>query len=225
MAHVLQRRGVKLVTGDTKVVERGAASGLYINMTAVGSPIPDVNVAAGNAQPRDAVIVSGTFGDHGLAIMNEREQLGLHSQVCSDVADLSGMLNALVREFSQRIHVLRDPTRGGVTTAVCDIASRSQIAVYLDEERLPVRSETRGACELLGLEPLNAANEGKALVICPNDIAESVVSFLKDYPQGKNAAKIGETISGTPGQVTLRTSIGAQRILLPPTGQEMPRIC
>jgi hydrogenase expression/formation protein HypE len=216
--------GVRVVAGDTKVVERGRGSGVFINTAGIGVRLPGIDVSAGGAQPGDAVILTGTAGDHGIAIMSQREGLAFESEIRSDVAALWPMIRELL-DACPDIHCLRDPTRGGVTGALCDIAAKSRVSIRIHEKRLPIDRQVDAACRLLGLDPLNVANEGKALVICPPEKAEAALATLQAQPLGRQATVIGEVTADKPGQVTLRTSIGGERILTPPTGEDLPRIC
>jgi hydrogenase expression/formation protein HypE len=222
--------GVLVVTGDTKVVERrrrepgAAAPGLYVNTTGIGVRPPGVDTAVAHARPGDAVIVSGTLGDHGVAVLCGREGLELSSGLESDVAPLAGMVGALL-DAVPGVHCLRDPTRGGLAAAVCDIAEASGCAVRLRESDVPVRPEVRGACDLLGLEPLNVANEGKAVVVCPAADAGRALEILRSHPAGRHARAIGEVTAGPEGMAILHTAAGGERIVVVPSGEDLPRIC
>jgi hydrogenase expression/formation protein HypE len=217
--------GVSIVTGDTKVVERSKEqSGLFINTTGIGVKVEGVDVSASNARPGDLVIVTGTIGDHGMAIMNVREGLDIRSGLVSDAAPLWGLIKC-VFDVTTNIHCLRDPTRGGVAAALCDISKKSGFSIRLKEASLPVRAEVRGACDILGMEPLNVANEGKAIVICAADERERVLNALQMHPLGKDACVIGEVCEATEGIVTLQTSVGGERIVDIPVGEDLPRIC
>ena len=217
--------GVAVVTGDTKVVEHGRGSGMFINTAGIGYRLPEVDVSVANARPGDVVILSGTIADHGMAVMSRREGLEFESEIRSDVAALWPMVHELLQAVPE-IHCLRDPTRGGVTAALCDLAARSHVSIRVNEKRLPITAPVDAACRLLGLDPLNVANEGKALVVCPPEHGERALAILRAHPLGRNAAVIGQVVGDDdPGQVTLRTMIGGERILMMPAGEDLPRIC
>ena len=217
--------GVKVVTGDTKVVENSSkGGGIFINTAGIGVRIAGVDVSADNAEPGDAVIVTGTVGDHGVAVMNERESLGMESSLKSDAAPLWGMIGDLL-DVVPAIHCLRDPTRGGVTAAVCDIAGKSGCLIRLFEDSLPVKREVKGACSLLGLEPLSVANEGKAVIVCAGNDRDLVLNSLRKHPMGSDAAVIGEGAEGRQGRVVMRTMAGGERLVDVPAGEDLPRIC
>ena len=217
--------GVTVVTGDTKVVERGAADGCFINTSGVGAIREGILVAAVRARPGDAVLINGPIGDHGIAILSEREGLAFASPVVSDVAPLGGLVAAVLDAGGPDVHVLRDPTRGGVGMVVCEIAETCGRDIELAESGIPLRPEVRGACELLGLDPLYVANEGKVVVICSEAAAPRVLAAMQAHPLGRSAALIGRVLDGTRGRVTLRTAIGGRRVVDPPYGEQLPRIC
>lgn len=224
IADIINPIGVKIVTGDTKVVERGTGHGLFINTTGIGCQTGYPAVPASNAQPGDHIILTGTMGDHGLAIMCQREGLKMTSPIESDVACLWPMLSDLFNQHVP-IHVLRDPTRGGVAAALNDIATQSNCGINLIEQRLPVKKEVAAAANLLGLDVLTIANEGKALIICPPTVSESMVTHLHRHDLGKEAVVIGRVVSDHPGQVVLETTLGGQRLVDMPGGELLPRIC
>ncbi len=225
LASVLQETGVPLVAGDTKVVRRGQANGMYLNTTGIGIRLPDVDVASANARPGDAIIISGTLGDHGVAVLSRRQGIQFDTDLLSDVAPLWSLLRPLLEKKPGALHVLRDPTRGGVAAAVCDIARASQVGIVLEERHLPIRPEVRGACALFGLDPLDVANEGKALVFCDPQETHRVLQLLQAHPLGKQAARIGTVVSGPAGLVRLRTRLGGERLVDVPSGELLPRIC
>jgi hydrogenase expression/formation protein HypE len=221
--------GVLVVTGDTKVVERAwrgraGTPGLFINTTGLGVRRPGVDVAVANARPGDAVIVTGTIGDHGMAIMNARENLGLQSALLSDVAPLDAMIGAVL-EAVPGVRCLRDPTRGGLAAALADIAEASACGIRIREDALPVRREVRGACQLLGLDPLNVANEGKAVIVCGESERAAVLGELHKTELGREACVIGRVMAAPAGTVILETRAGGERRVLVPAGEELPRIC
>ncbi|MCD4814010.1 hydrogenase expression/formation protein HypE [bacterium] len=223
-SEVLQQTGVTLVTGDTKVVGKGQAKGLYINTSGIGVPVTADNPGAHCARPGDVVILTGTMGDHGMAVMGQREGLNLKTELQSDVAPLWDLIKPVL-EKKDAVHVLRDPTRGGVAAALCDIAQASQVGVELMEQALPVRKAVHGMCDLLGIDPLMVANEGKALVICSEQEASWVVTQLKQHPLGKEAVVIGRVQAVDPGFVSLQTQVGGLRAVEMPQGEMLPRIC
>ncbi len=224
LAGVITSLGVTLVTGDTKVVQRGHGHGCYINTTGLGQRLPGVNVHVSNAKPGDKIILTGTMGDHGMAIMCQREGLKLSSPLLSDTAPLWPMIESLLNAIPE-ISVLRDPTRGGVAGALNDIARASRCGITIMESRLPVRPEVRGASSLLGLDPLTIANEGKAIVICPADKARAALEVIQSTPLGRDAALIGEVVADHPDRVFLQTALSSKRLVDYPSGEDLPRIC
>ncbi len=216
--------GVKIVTGDTKVVNRGSADKLFINTAGVGAVPEGVNISAANAQPGDKIIISGTIGDHGIAVMSKREGLKFDLPVPSDCAPLNG-LTADMLAASQSIHCMRDPTRGGLATTLNDFVEKSKVGIIIHEDKIPINKAVLAACELLGLDPLYIANEGKLVAIVPRDDAESVLAVIKRHKYGKDAAIIGEVVTAHPGRVVMKTVLGASRIIDMPVGELLPRIC
>jgi len=216
--------GVSVVTGDTKVVERGAGNGVYINTAGIGERVSGVDVHVSRARAGDRVVVTGSIGDHGVAVMSVREGIRFETELVSDVAPLGGLIAGLLAEVPG-VHVLRDPTRGGVAAALNDIAGASGVCIRLREGDLPVRVEVRGACGLLGFDPLNVANEGKALVVCAPENVGAVLAVLRRHPLGVGACEIGEVTAGPAGRVLLRTGLGGERIVDVPSGEDLPRIC
>ncbi len=216
--------GVKIVTGDTKVVNQGSADRLFINTAGVGTVPEGVDISAANARPGDKIIVSGNIGDHGIAVLSQREGLKFHTPVPSDCAPLNGLVAEMVA-VSKNIHALRDPTRGGLATTLNDFAGQSKIGIRIEEDRIPVDKAVRAACELLGLDPLYIANEGKlAAAVSPED-ADSVLAAMRRNKYGSQATIIGEAVKEHPGRVVMRTSLGASRIIDMPVGELLPRIC
>ena len=224
MGRAAKIAGVTVVTGDTKVVPRGAADKIYINTAGVGVVDEHVNVSGTNARPGDAVILSGSMADHGMTILTQREGLSFESNLQSDSAPLNHMVDAILKTEC-KVHVLRDPTRGGVGTTLNEIASQSRVGIRIHEARLPVRPEVAGVCELLGFDPLYVANEGKLLAFVPADQAEAVLAVIRQSPYGQQACIIGETVDDHPGRVVMRTRIGGDRIVDMLTGEQLPRIC
>ena len=215
---------VVVVTGDTKVVERGSADKLFINTAGVGELDEDVQLASANAQPGDCVIINGYLGDHGVAILSQREGIEFDTPVTSDVAPLAGLVQEML-VVTREIHCLRDPTRGGLASTLNEVASASEVGIVLYEEAIPVREEVRAACDMLGLDVLSVANEGKLLAVCPAAHAEALLAKMKQHPLGAHACIIGEVAADMPGTVLLETGIGGRRIVDVPYGEQLPRIC
>lgn len=224
MAETAGECGILPVTGDTKVVQKGAADGIFINTSGIGLIPEGIDISGKNAAPGDKVIITGTVGDHGCAILLEREKLGINAGLQSDCAPLGGMIQKLLSEIDP-VNVLRDPTRGGLATTLNEIAQQSGRGIKLYEERIPVADETRGVCELLGLDPLYIANEGKMVVILPGNKADKALEILRSHKYGMSAAVIGEVVETPPGRVFMRTVAGGGRILDMLSGDQLPRIC
>ena len=217
--------GVKIVTGDTKVVPRGKADGLFINTSGIGVIRHGLQIDGTRARPGDRIIVSGTIGDHGIAVMAAREGLELESGVKSDCAPLNGLVADLLAAGGNTVHVLRDPTRGGVATTVKEIALQSGVDITLDEASLPLTAGVKGVCSILGLDPLYVANEGKLLAFVAPDRADELLALVQSHPLGKNAAIIGEVTEIGKGKVRMRTSVGGLRGVEMLAGEQLPRIC
>jgi hydrogenase expression/formation protein HypE len=224
MAHAAREAGVPIVTGDTKVVEQGKGDGVFITTTGVGVVPDGIEISGDRARPGDKVLLSGTIGDHGIAIMAQREGLAFDTQVQSDTAALHELVAAMIEAVPQ-IHCLRDPTRGGLATTLNEIARQSRVGVWLDESEIPVASEVQAACELLGLDPLYVANEGKLVAICPPERAERLLGTMRAHPLGKHAAIIGEVKAASRPLVQMETSFGGSRVVDWLTGEQLPRIC
>jgi hydrogenase expression/formation protein HypE len=216
--------GVQIVTGDTKVVERGSADGMFVNTTGIGRVRENVALSASLARPGDILLLSGYLGDHGVAILAEREGLQFETHVTSDSAALHTLVAHLL-DATQEIRCLRDPTRGGLSSTLNEIAASSQVGMELDETAVPVREEVRGACEMLGLDPLYVANEGKLMAVVAPAAAQSALRALQSHPLGKDAAIIGRVTSEHPRMVVARTSFGTTRIVDMLAGDQLPRIC
>ena len=216
--------GVRFVAGDTKVVERGKADGIFITTTGFGTIPMDREIHGALAKPGDVVLVSGTMGDHGIAVLAARGELGFETGVQSDVAPLNGMISDLLLA-APHTHVLRDPTRGGLATTLNEIAVQSKVCIQLDEKAIPVSPAVQAACEMLGFDPLYVANEGKVIVIVPQDEAHAALASLLAHPHGRGAARIGEVKSTPINRVLLRTLIGGTRIVDTLAGEILPRIC
>ena len=224
VAEACRQAGVQLVAGDTKVVNKGHGDGLYINTSGIGVIPRGVNVAPSRAQPGDVVIVSGTIGDHGMAIMSVREGLEFETRIESDTAPLNGLVQAMLAA-SPDIHCLRDATRGGLAAVLNELAAASHVGIEFDERQVPVRPEVQAACEMLGLDPLYVANEGKLVAITPETSADAILGAMHAHPFGQNAAIVGQVVADHPALVVARTAIGASRVVDLPAGELLPRIC
>jgi hydrogenase expression/formation protein HypE len=224
MAATAREAGVAIVTGDTKVVERGSADGLFINTAGIGVVPAGVHISASAARPGDAVLLSGAVGDHGLAVMTQREGLRLEGALSSDCAPL----HTLVRDMlcaAPDIHVLRDPTRGGLATTLNELAGQSGVGIEIDEAAVPVHESVSAASELLGLDPLYVANEGKLVAMVPEPSALTVLEAMRAHPYGREAALIGRVVPEHAGRVVLHTLLGTRRVLTMLAGEQLPRIC
>ncbi|HON58117.1 MAG TPA: hydrogenase expression/formation protein HypE [Smithella sp.] len=224
MAEAAAEAGVKIVTGDTKVVARGAADGLFINTSGIGIVEYPGELSVKSIQPGDVMIINGTIGDHGAAVIQAREKLSLDSELVSDSAPLNGLI-AEILKATPRIHCMRDATRGGLGSILAEIAKSAKIRMDLDEKNIPVRDTVRGLCEILGFDPLFLANEGKIVFFCPPQDAQAVLQAMQAHPYGKQAAVIGHVSKAAEGQVVLKTTIGGERMIDLPTGELVPRIC
>lgn len=225
MAETAAEAGVSIVTGDTKVVGRGAADGIFVNSTGIGRLVEEVNLGGNKAQPGDAVIINGTVGDHGATVLLARGELGITAQLVSDVAPLNGLLLPLISKFKNGIHVMRDPTRGGLAVTLNEIARQSKVSIRLDESEIPVLPEVIGITGLLGLDPLYLANEGKAIIIADPELAPGIINQLSQEKLGARAAIIGVVGSENPGLVSVRNQSGGERLLPMGSGELLPRIC
>lgn len=224
MAQAAREASVTIVAGDTKVVERGHGDGLYINTAGVGALSERAVPGPRNARAGDAVIVSGTLGDHGMAIMSVRDGLTFDSPIVSDSAPLWTLVDAMLHA-SADVRVLRDPTRGGLAAALNEVAAASRVSIELDEASLPVRAEVRAACEILGLDPLLVANEGKLVACVGAAHADRVLEAMRRHPLGRDAARVGDVVAGPAGRVLVRTRFGTRRVVPMPVGEQLPRIC
>ncbi len=225
MQQAAQEVGVPIVTGDTKVVDRGKGDGIFINTTGLGLIPAGVHISPLRARPGDVVLVSGAIAVHGMAIMSVREGLAFETALESDSAALHELVARVLETAGESVHVLRDPTRGGVASALNEIAAQAGVGVYLDEAHIPLWDAVRGACELLGLDPLYVANEGKFLVIAARESAEAVLEAMRQHPLGQEAAIIGEVVDEHPGRVFMRSRIGGTRVVDMLSGEQLPRIC
>ncbi len=224
MARAAQAAGVQVVTGDTKVVEQGKGDGLFVNTAGIGVVPADVHIAADRARPGDVILLNGTVGDHGMAIMSVREGLAFETELVSDSAPLHTLVAAML-EVTRDIHCLRDATRGGLAAVLNELAEQSNVGMVLEEAAVPVKPSVQAACEMLGLDPLYVANEGKLVAIVPREHADAVLAAMRAHPLGREAAIVGEVVEEHAGMVVARTTIGAQRVVDMPLGEILPRIC
>jgi len=224
MADTAHAVGVQVVTGDTKVVNRGDADQLFINTAGIGVVPAGVSISATRAQPGDVVIVNGTLGDHGVAILVARNELDLHSDITSDCQPLHSLVQTMLAACPD-IHCLRDATRGGLATVLNEFAASSKVGVHLHERALPIRPDVRGACEILGLDVLYMANEGKLVAVVPRESADAVLAAMRAHPAGADAAVIGEVQADPAGHVIMNTLFGGDRVVDMLVGEQLPRIC
>ncbi len=228
MAAAAQSAGVQLVTGDTKVVNRGKGDKVFITTTGIGVVPTGVRMSADRARPGDKILLSGFIGDHGITILSQREGLEFESALESDCAALNGLVDSMLEAAGDEIEgfrVMRDPTRGGVATVLNEIAGRSRVGMVLRESAIPVRDSVRGACELLGLDPLYVANEGKLVAIVAPEIADRVLAAMREHPLGAESRVIGEVVEQHPGMVLMKTGVGGTRVVDVLFGEQLPRIC
>ncbi len=224
METAARQAGIPVVTGDTKVVGRGKGDKLFITTAGIGRVRAGVRVSPRAAKVGDVVLINGTVGDHGMAVMSVREHLGFETALRSDTAPLHTLVRAML-DASGDIHVLRDPTRGGVASALNEIAEASRAGIVIDEERIPIAPEVRAACEILGFDPLYVANEGKCIAIVSREAGEKVLEAMRGHPLGSGAAIIGEVVDDHPGKVVAKTAMGTTRMVDMLSGEQLPRIC
>lgn len=224
MAKASKEAGVPVVTGDTKVVERGKADGLFITTTGIGIVPEGVDIGGDKARPGDQILVSGCIGEHGATIMASRAHLGFSGDMQSDTAALHTLVAEMLA-YSRNIHCLRDPTRGGLATTLNELASQSGVSMLLEESAIPIREPVSGACELLGLDPLYLANEGKLICICPPEVADGLLAVMRNHPLGRDAALIGTVQAEPQRMVAMRTQFGGTRVIDWLAGEQLPRIC
>ncbi len=225
MANAARESGVRIVTADTKVVSRGAADRIFINTTGIGVLPRQVRVSGHGARPGDAVILSGTLGDHGIAIASVREGIRLATTVASDSAPLNGMVRRLLEATADRVSAMRDPTRGGLATVLNEIAHQSGVGIEIRESAIPVLEAVKGACELLGYDPLYLANEGKMVAMVPGELCDQALAAMRADPRGRQACVIGQVVADHPGKVVMDTPLGGRRLVDRLTGDMLPRIC
>lgn len=224
MAEAAREAGVAIVTGDTKVVERGKGDGIFINTSGVGVVPDGIEISGDRARPGDAILVNGTLGDHGVAVMSRRENLSFATEILSDSQALNGLVADMLAAVPG-MRVLRDPTRGGLAATLNEIAHQSGVGVEIDERALPIRPEVKSACELLGLDPLNVANEGKLIAICPAQDAERLLATMRVHPKGRDGAIIGRVLEDSRRFVRMKTQLGGTRMVDWLAGEQLPRIC
>jgi len=225
MRQAADAAGVAIVTGDTKVVPHGKADKIFITTSGIGLITHDIPIHGANARPGDRIIVNGTVGDHGIAVMAGREGLKVGTDICSDSSALNGLVAEIIAEAGTSLHVLRDPTRGGVSTTIKEIARQSKVQITLHEESIPVNPAVRGVCAILGLDPLFVANEGKLLAFVAPEAAERVLERIRQHPLGARAAIIGTVDQGEAGRVRMETIVGGMRAVEMLAGEQLPRIC
>lgn len=225
MAAAAVEAGVRIVTADTKVVPRGTADKLFINTTGIGIVPRGIRVAGSTAREGDRVLISGTVGDHGIAIASTRDGIAFTTTVRSDSAPLNGMISELIAHLGEDIHVLRDPTRGGLATVLCEIAQQSAVGIRIEETSIPVREAVKGACGLLGYDPLYLANEGKVVAVTAPGASERALEIMKQSKYGRDACLIGEVTGEDAGKVILKTAMGGTRLVEKLSGEMLPRIC
>jgi hydrogenase expression/formation protein HypE len=225
MGEASREAGVPIITGDTKVVERGKADGVFISTAGVGVAPPGLRLSSDAARPGDLVALSGTIGDHGVAVMSKRENLEFETQILSDSAALHGLVAAMMAAGGAGVRVMRDPTRGGLAATLNELAHQSGIGFEIEEEAIPVRREVAAACEFLGLDPLNVANEGKLVAVLAPEVAQAVLAAMKAHPLGLDAALIGRAVADDNRFVQMRTAFGGGRIVDWLSGEQLPRIC
>ncbi|NIM02983.1 hydrogenase expression/formation protein HypE [bacterium] len=224
MNRAARAAGVKIVAGDTKVVGKGGADKVFINTSGIGLVDSGVDISSKNARLGDKIILSGTIGDHGIAILNAREGFDFRTKVKSDCQPLNGMVSEILK-VSKNVHVLRDPTRGGLATSLNEIAKQSGVGIEIEEEKIPVKEEVKAVCEMLGFDPLYIANEGKLVAFVPQKDCAKILNAIKKNKQGKDAQIIGAVVSRHKGRVVVKTSVGGERVLDMLTGEQLPRIC
>ncbi len=224
MQQAAERSSIQIVTGDTKVVDRGKGDEIFITTAGIGIIGEGISISPRRATTGDAIILSGRIAEHGIAIMSAREGIEFETQVQSDCAPLNSLVETIMN-ISKNIHVLRDPTRGGVASALNEIADAAHVGIVIDETKIHVTEEVRGACEILGLDPLYIANEGKLIAFVPSEESENILSAMRSHPDGGEASIIGRVVDAHPGIVVMKTSIGGNRVVDLLSGEQLPRIC
>jgi len=225
MRRAADKAGVIIVTGDTKVVNKGKGDKIFINTAGIGIINHDHNISSNQLKRDDVIIINGTIADHGMSIMTKREGLGFKSEIESDTAALNGLIEKILQAGGSDVHAMRDPTRGGLAASLNEFANESKVTIRIKQELIPIKKEVSGACEILGLDPLYVANEGKMIVCVARKSAEKVLKVMKDHPLGKQSAIVGDVKEEKAGLVTMQTPIGAWRIVDTLVGEQLPRIC
>jgi hydrogenase expression/formation protein HypE len=225
MRRAAARAGVIIVTGDTKVVNKGKGDKIFINTTGIGHIEHGFALSSRNLQPSDILILSGSIGDHGMAILSRRENLAFETPIESDTAPLNGLVEEILKAGGEGVHAMRDPTRGGLAATLNEFAASSQVGIRIREDRLPIKPAVAGACEILGLDPLYVANEGKLVAVVAGEKSEAVLAAMRAHPLGREATIIGDVVADRPGLVSMQTRIGAWRVVDMLVGEQLPRIC
>ena len=225
MRRAAERAGVVISTGDTKVVNKGKADKIFINTSGIGVVADGCSITPTKIEPGDKILLSGSIADHGMAVLSQREGLGFEATIESDTAPLNGLVASILEGGKNAVHALRDPTRGGVASVLNEFAEVAQVEIKIHQEEIPLRPAVAGACELLGLDPLYVANEGKLVAAVAADQAEDILNSMREHPLGRDAAMIGEVSSGRPGRVSMKTEVGGWRIVDMLVGEQLPRIC
>jgi len=225
MQQAAKRAGVLIVTGDTKVVDKGKGDKVFINTAGIGLLENDYEVSAERARPGDAILLSGTLADHGVAILSKREGLAFETSIESDTAPLNGLVQTILETGGHAVRAMRDPTRGGLAATLNELADISQTGLRIREDKIPVKPAVMGACEILGLDPLHVANEGKLVAVVATEQAEAILQAMRSHPLGRDASIIGDVVAENPGMVSMQTPIGAWRIVDMLVGEQLPRIC
>jgi hydrogenase expression/formation protein HypE len=225
MRATAERAGVIIVTGDTKVVNKGKGDKIFINTTGIGVIEHGFALSSGNLQPGDILLLSGSIGDHGMAILSRREGLAFETPIASDTAPLNGLVEVILQAGGNGIHAMRDPTRGGLAATLNEFAAASKVGIRIREDRIPVKPAVAGACEILGLDPLYVANEGKLVAVVSREKAEAVLKAMRAHPLAQDAAIIGDVVADRAGLVSMQTKIGAWRVVDMLVGEQLPRIC
>lgn len=224
MKTAAETAGVSIVTGDTKVVERGKGDKIFINTSGIGIIDECVNISPLNCKPGDIIIINGRIAEHGIAIMSKREGFEFGTEIISDCASLNGIVESILN-VTKNIHTMRDPTRGGVASVLNEIAASANVGIVIEDNNIPISEQVKGACEILGFDPLYVANEGKMLVFVAPEDSENILKTMRNHPLGRDSAIIGKVTAGNPGMVLMKTSIGSMRIVDMLTGEQLPRIC
>ena len=224
MQKAANEAGVNIITGDTKVVDKGKGDKIFINTSGIGVIPAGVDISPKNCKPGDVIILSGKIAEHGVAIMSSRENLEFETTIKSDTAPLNGLVERMLKT-SKEISVMRDPTRGGVASTLNEIAKTANVGILIEEEKIPISEEVKGACEILGLDPLYIANEGKLIAFVPENKAAEILLSMKSHHLGKEACIVGKVTDSDPGLVIMKTKIGSKRIVDMMSGEQLPRIC